>query len=100
MLTLRALTSPAGIFCCVHNLVTKYLKHPAPARLNIPKAALASQRRMICLSATTVHSASPLENAIIVCVPLEEYTKKLLKNVTPLDTDRLVGRYDAPSLSL
>ena len=27
-------------------------------------------------------------------------TKELLKNVAPLDTDRLVGRYDAPSLSL
>ena len=55
---------------------------------------------MICLSATTVQSASPLENAIIFCVPLDEYTKELLKNVTPLDTDRQVGRYDAPSLSL
>ena len=51
---------------------------------------------MICLSATTVHSASPLENAIIFCVRLDEYTaKELLKDVTLLETDCLDGRYDA-----
>ena len=49
---------------------------------------------------TSAHAASLLDRAINFCARLDEYAKELLKNVTSADTNRLVGRRDAPSKSL
>ena len=62
-----------------------------------------TQRRTIFVcqqQKTSTHTVSPPERAINFCARLDECTKELLKNVTPEDTDRLVGRCDAPSKSL